>query len=100
MNAQVLWVARANFFLRQSLLINALASSGERHSPPETAYFEPRSEIIPSNICMGWERPLADSLPHRHQFFRARRVNCNGVIEVLLCRSHTYRDCETLHHLG
>ena len=43
---QVLWVALANFFLRQSSLMKAFASASDAQGPPETAYFEPLSLIM------------------------------------------------------
>jgi len=35
--------------------MSALASSGEPHGPPDTAYFEPRSVIIPSNVFIRYK---------------------------------------------
>ena len=39
------------------------------------------------------------SLAHRHEFFGARRVDRNGVVEVGLARAHPQRDREPLQHL-
>ena len=41
--AQVLCVAFANFLRRHSVLTKAFASSADATTPPETAYFDPRS---------------------------------------------------------
>lgn len=42
----------ANFFLRQSSLKKAFASSSDAHGLPETAYLDPRSLMMLSRIRM------------------------------------------------
>ena len=37
--------------------------------------------------------------PHRHEFFRAGRMNGDGVVEVLLRGAHAHGDRESLQHL-
>ena len=51
--AHVLWVALANFLLRQSALTKSRASSAVATGPPETAYLEPRSDNAFSMIFSG-----------------------------------------------
>lgn len=66
-------------------------------------------KINPEPVCLISDllAPLCEPLPntqptqklfHRHQFFRADRVDGNGVIKVLLGRAHTDSHSETLHH--